>query len=57
MLDLIKARPVLFYGLVVTVIALGSSFGVDLSADQTGALTATVASVLAFFTQRFTTPV
>ncbi len=57
MLNLIKARPVLFYGLVVSAIALVSAFGVDLSAEETGAITAFVAAALAFLTQRFTTPV
>ncbi len=57
MLDLIKSRPVLFYGLIVSVIALVTAFGVELTAEQTGAITAAVAAVLAFLTQRFTTPV
>ncbi len=52
----IKQYPVRFYGLIVSLIALASAFGVNLSADQTGALTAAAAATLAFVTEKFTSP-
>ena len=57
MLDRIRQYPVRIYGLIVTLIALGTSFGLDLTAVQVGAITAVAASVLTLVTENFTTPV
>jgi len=53
-----RREPALFYGLVNSVIALVVSFGLQLSADQIGAIMAVTSAVLALATRRqFTPPV
>jgi hypothetical protein len=47
-----KREPALFYGLVNAVIALVVSFGLELKADQIGALLAVTSAVLALVTRR-----
>ena len=55
-MNLIKQYPVRFYGVIVSAVALVTAFGVSLTAEQTGAVTAFVAAVLSLVTERFTTP-
>lgn len=47
-----KREPALFYGLVNAVIALVVSFGLQLKADQIGAILAVTSAVLALVTRR-----
>ena len=47
-----KREPALFYGLVNAVIALVVSFGLELKADQIGALLAVTSALLALVTRR-----
>lgn len=51
-----KREPALFLGLVQTVLALVLAFGVDLSTQQTGAILAVTAAVLALITRSRVTP-
>lgn len=50
-------EPALVYGLVNSVIALVASFGLDLSADQIGAVLAVTSALLALATRQAVTPV
>ena len=56
MIDRLKREPALVLGLVGALIALGAAFGLDLSKEQTGAITATVVAVLAVVTRQSVTP-
>ena len=56
MLDRIRREPALVTGLVSAVIALGAAFGLDLSGEQTGAIMAVTAAVLAVVTRQSVTP-
>lgn len=47
-----KREPALILGLVQTVLALVLAFGVSLSSQQTGAILAVTAAVLALITRR-----
>jgi len=47
-----KREPALFYGLVNAIIALVVSFGLQLKADQIGAILAVTSAVLALVTRR-----
>lgn len=49
-------EPVMVYGLVQTILALILAFGVDLSTQQTGAILAVTAAVLALITRSKVTP-
>lgn len=51
-----KNEPVLVLGAVQTAIALGVSFGLHLSTEQTGAILAFVAAVIALITRTQVTP-
>lgn len=46
-----KSEPALVSGLVAAVVALGASFGLNLSADQIGAVMVAVSAGLAFVTR------
>ena len=50
-------EPALILGVVQAVLALAVSFGLDLSVEQTGALLAVSAAVLAVVTRQKVTPV
>ena len=52
-----KREPALFSGLVNSVIALVVSFGLQLTADQIGAIMAVTSAVLALVTRRQVAPV
>ena len=52
----IKQEPVLFQGLIQAVIALGTTFGLDLDATKVGAITAATAALLSFLTRQVVTP-
>ena len=56
-LDRLRREPALVLGLVGALIALGTAFGLDLSKEQTGAITALVVAVLAVVTRQNVTPV
>ena len=56
-LDRIRREPALVTGLVAATIALGVSFGLELSGEQTGAIMALVVAILAFVTRQQVTPV
>ena len=56
-LDRIRREPALVTGLVGAVIALGVSFGLELSGEQTGAIMALVSAILAVVTRQQVTPV
>lgn len=56
MLDFIKSEPAVIIGLCSALIALATSFGVDLSADQVGALMAVVTIVASIVTRQLVTP-
>ena len=56
-LDRIRREPALVAGLVGAVIALGVSFGLELSGEQTGAIMALVSAILAVVTRQQVTPV
>ena len=55
-LDRIRREPALVTGLVGAVIALGVSFGLELSGEQTGAIMALVSAILAVVTRQQVTP-
>lgn len=57
MLNRIKAEPALFSGLVLVLLNAGAAFGLNLTGEQTAAINAVVAAVLAFFTRSQVTPV
>ena len=48
MLDRIRREPALISGAVAALIALLTAFGLDLTAEQVGAVLAVVTAVLAF---------
>lgn len=50
-------EPALFIGLISAIMALVVSFGLELSADQVGAIMAVTTAVLAFITRSKVTPV
>jgi hypothetical protein len=52
----IREEPVLFQGIVQAVIALGVSFGLGLTANQVGAISAVSAAILSFLTRQQVTP-
>jgi hypothetical protein len=56
MLNLIKQEPVAFQAVIQALIALGTSFGLNLSAGQVGAIVTCTAAILAFFTRQAVTP-
>ena len=56
-LDRLRREPALVLGLVGALIALGTAFGLDLSKEQTGAITAVVVAVLSVVTRQNVTPV
>ncbi len=53
----IKEEPVAFQGLIQVALALGLSFGLNLSNIQVGAILAFSAAVLAFLTRKVVSPV
>lgn len=55
--DRIRNEPALVTGVVSALIALGVSFGLDLSGEQTGAIMAAVAAVMALVVRQQVTPV
>ena len=55
-LDRIRREPALVTGLVGALIALGVSFGLELSGEQTGAIMALVSAILAVVTRQQVTP-
>lgn len=57
MLKRIKAEPALFSGLVLVLLNLAAAFGLNLTGEQTAAINAVVAALLAFFTRSQVTPV
>ena len=56
MIDRIRNEPALLSGLVVVLLNLGAAFGLDLTAEQTAAITATSAAVLAVLVRKQVTP-
>ena len=56
MIDRIRREPALVTGLVAATIALGISFGLELSKEQVGAIMAFVAAILAFVVRQQVTP-
>ena len=56
MLDKIRQEPALVTGVVSALIALGISFGLDLSTDQVGTIMAVVGALLAFVVRSQVTP-
>lgn len=57
MLNRIRTEPALVSGLVQTVLALVVAFGLDLSNEQTAAILAVTAAVLALVVRSKVTPV
>ena len=55
-IDRLKREPALILGLIGALFALGAAFGLDLSTEQTGAITAAVVAVLAIVTRQSVTP-
>ncbi len=55
-MKVLREEPVLVMGVVQAVIALVSSFGLQLSADQTGTIMAVAAAVLALLARTQTVP-
>lgn len=53
----IRQYPVRFYALIVAGVSLATSFGLDLTTDQVGAITGFAAAALAFVAEKFTVPV
>jgi hypothetical protein len=49
-------EPVMALAVVQTVIALAVSFGLDVTAEQVGAITAATAAILGFITRSRVTP-
>ena len=56
MLSTIRREPALLSGLVSAAIALAVAFGLDLSGEQTGAIMAVTAAVLAILVRSQVTP-
>lgn len=56
LLDLIKSEPVLFQAAIQAGLAMGMSFGLNLSVEQMGTVMAFTAAVLAFATRSHVTP-
>src|SRR5262249_11561213 len=54
---LVRQQPVYCQGVIQAIIALAVSFGLSLSIEQVGSLTAVTAAVLAFVTQTQVTPI
>jgi hypothetical protein len=54
--NLVLREPVLTQGVVQAVLGLVLAFGVDLSSEQTGAILAVTAAVLALVTRQVVTP-
>lgn len=52
-----KRQPILILGVVQTALALVVSFGVGLTGEQVGAVTALAAAILSVVAQRRVTPV
>lgn len=57
LLSRLRAEPALVLGLVQSVIALVAAFGLELSAEQTGAILAVTAAVLSIVTRQLVTPI
>jgi uncharacterized membrane protein YvlD (DUF360 family) len=57
MIKIIRQEPALIAGLVTAAVALVIAFGVKMSADQVGAITAAVGAVLAVIVRSQVTPV
>ena len=57
MLDRIRREPALVSGAVAALIALLTAFGLDLTAEQVGAVLAVVSALLAFVVRSQVTPV
>jgi hypothetical protein len=55
--SIVLRNPVRAQALVVSVIALGTAFGLSWTAEQVGAVTALSAAILAFFTEQTVTPI
>jgi hypothetical protein len=53
---LIKQEPVAFQAVIQALMALGTSFGLNLSAGQVGAIVTCTAAALAFLTRQAVTP-
>jgi hypothetical protein len=51
-----KREPVLFLAVVQAVVALVASFGLDLTTEQVGAITATAAALLGLLARSRVTP-
>lgn len=56
LLSRLRGEPALVLGLVQSVIALVAAFGLELSAEQTGAILAVTAAVLSIVTRQLVTP-
>ena len=55
-IDRIRREPALVVGFVAATIALATAFGLDLTKEQTGAITAFVVAALAFVTRSQVSP-
>jgi len=51
-----NAEPALFYGLVQAILVLGVTFGLRLTPEQTGAILAVTAIIIAILTRQKVTP-
>ena len=56
MLDFLKSEPAVIIGLCSALIAVATSFGVSLTADQVGAIMALVSIVASIITRQLVTP-
>ena len=56
MINLIKQEPAVFYALVGAIISLGVTFGLQLSAAQTGAILAVVQLIIGVVTRSQVSP-
>lgn len=56
MLERIKNEPALISGLLVVLLNLGAAFGLDLTGEQTAAISAVSAAVLAIIVRSQVTP-
>lgn len=56
MLNRIRTEPALVTGLISALIAVGVAFGLDLTGEQTGAIMAGVAAIMAFVVRSQVTP-
>jgi hypothetical protein len=56
MLQRIKEEPVMFQGIIQAALALGLSFGLNLSSAQVGAILALSAAILSFWARSQVTP-